>query len=596
MGTAVASPGAPENGAFAAASPVDAAPDAAATDDQTIEQRLLTRLTEQGKIDRAAQERARRLSAEGGEPVRVLLVKLGLVAERDLAEALAHVLALPLVDADGYPAEPLLNGGVSVRFLKESHVLPIGEVGEAIIIAMADPLDDFAAAAIEMATGRPVQRRVAIPADLERAFERLYGRGASAVSQIVEGMGETGLDDADEDAERLKDLASEAPVIRLVNLLISRAVEARASDIHIEPFESKLRIRYRIDGVLREVDTPPAALRAAIVSRVKIMAKLNIAERRLPQDGRVKLAVRGKDVDFRVSTLPTMHGESVVLRILDKSSAVFDFAALGLAEDTLRLYLDVLERPNGILLVTGPTGSGKTTTLYTSLLRLNTVDTKILTVEDPIEYQLDGVNQIQVKPQIGLTFAHVLRSILRQDPDIVMIGEIRDLETAQIAAQAALTGHLVLSTLHTNSAAGTVTRLIDMGLEDYLLASTVNGVTAQRLVRSLCRHCREPHPQAEQIADELRLERWAGGQPLTLYRAVGCEHCSGTGYRGRTAIAEVLAVTEPIRRLTLKRADAQEIQRVAVEAGMRTLHEDGLRKVARGITSVEEVMRVTRDA
>jgi general secretion pathway protein E len=368
-----------------------------------------------------------------------------------------------------------------------------------------------------------------------------------------------------------------------------------ASDIHIEPFENKFRVRYRIDGVLREVETPPSSLRAAIISRVKIMAKLNIAERRLPQDGRVKLAVRGKEVDFRVSTLPTMHGESVVLRILDKSSAVFDFTVLGFAEDTLKRYLDVLERPNGILLVTGPTGSGKTTTLYTSLLRLNKVDSKILTAEDPIEYQLEGVNQVQVKPQIGLTFAHVLRSMLRQDPDIIMIGEIRDLETAQIAAQSALTGHLVLSTLHTNSAAASVTRLLDMGLEDYLIASTINGITAQRLVRTLCPQCRLPHPSASDIVAEMRLDRYTDGATPALFQPAGCDRCTGTGYRGRTGIAEILTMSEDIRRLTLKRADSQQIQRCAMAAGMRTLYEDGLRKVVRGVTSLEEVLRVTRD-
>jgi len=325
------------------------------------------------------------------------------------------------------------------------------------------------------------------------------------------------------------------------------------------------------------------------------MAKLNIAERRLPQDGRVKLAVRGKEVDFRVSTLPTMHGESVVLRILDKGSAKFGFSVLGFEADTLATYLEVLERPNGILLVTGPTGSGKTTTLYTSLLRLNTPDKKILTVEDPIEYQLDGVNQIQVKPKIGLTFANVLRSILRQDPDIIMIGEIRDLETAQIAAQAALTGHLVLSTLHTNSAASSVTRLLDMGLEDYLLASTLNGISAQRLLRTLCPHCREPNPALAEVSRQFGLERFAGDRPVQLFRPAGCLRCNNTGYFGRTGISEMLVMSDEIRKLVLRREDAGAIQRAAAEQGMRTLYEDGMMKVVRGATSLEEVLRVTRE-
>ena len=417
------------------------------------EEAIVELLARRGKLDDAGVQRARRIQGGSGEHLHVLLVKLGLVSELDIAEALAQVLALPLVSVKDFPDQPLLDGALSIKFLKDSHVLPLAEADETIELAMADPLDDFAAYAVAAATGRRVERRVAIPADIEKVLERLYGRSGSALSEIVDTLGEGG-DGGGDDAERLKDMASEAPVIRFVNQVIGRAVEARASDIHIEPFENKLRVRYRIDGILHEVETPPGRLTAAIVSRVKIMSKLNIAERRLPQDGRIKLAIRGKEVDFRISTVPTMHGESVVMRILDRGGAVFDFTALGIDEGVLKPYLEMLERPNGILLVTGPTGSGKTTTLYTSLLRLNTPDRKILTVEDPIEYQLEGVNQVQVKSQIGLTFASVLRSLLRQDPDIIMIGEIRDLETAQIAAQAALTGHLVLSTLHTNSAAG----------------------------------------------------------------------------------------------------------------------------------------------
>ena len=563
------------------------------------EEAVAEALIRRGKLDRPSLERARRLRRERGsaaEHLHILLTQLGMVAEADVAAALAEVLALPLAGSADFPDEAVLPDLLSARFLKDAHVIPLAEENGAIRLAMANPLDAFSRQAVEIAARRPVQAAVALPADIERAFERLYGSGGTAISQLVDGLGEAETGERDEDEERLKDQASEAPVIRLVNLLISRAVEARASDIHIEPYESTLRVRYRIDGVLHEVETPPVKLRSAIVSRVKIMAKLNIAERRLPQDGRVKLAVRGKEVDFRVSTLPTMHGESVVLRILDKGSAKFEFSVLGFEADTLATYLDVLERPNGILLVTGPTGSGKTTTLYTSLLRLNTADKKILTVEDPIEYQLDGVNQIQVKPKIGLTFANVLRSILRQDPDIIMIGEIRDLETAQIAAQSALTGHLVLSTLHTNSAAGTVTRLLDMGLEDYLLASTVNGITAQRLVRRLCPYCSTAEPATAELIEELRLERFApAGAPILRHRPAGCEACNGTGYHGRSAIAEMLVIDEDIRRMTLRKADARDIQRQAAEAGMRTLYDDGMRKALAGLTSIEEVLRVTRE-
>jgi general secretion pathway protein E len=551
-------------------------------------------LTRRGKLDEAGVQRAKRIQPDGGEHLHSLLIKLGLVSEKDMAEALAQVLALPLATPQDFPDQPLVDGVLSPKFLKDSRILPMAEAGQAIVLAMADPLDDFAARAVAIATGRPVERRVAIPADIEKAQERLYGRTGSALSDIVDTLGDG--EGGSEDAERLKDMASEAPVIRFVNQLIGRAVEARASDIHIEPFESKLRVRYRIDGLLQEVETPPGRLTAAIISRVKIMSKLNIAERRLPQDGRVKLALRGKEVDFRVSTVPTMHGESVVMRILDRGGAVFDFSVLGLEPAVLEPYLQMLERPNGILLVTGPTGSGKTTTLYTSLLRLNTPDKKILTVEDPIEYQLEGVNQVQVKSQIGLTFANVLRSLLRQDPDIIMIGEIRDLETAQIAAQAALTGHLVLSTLHTNSAAGSVTRLLDMGLEDYLLASTLNGVSAQRLLRTLCTHCREPNPALDDISEQMGLARFADGAPVQLYRPVGCNRCSGTGYYGRTVISEMLVMTDDIRKLVLHREDMGAIHRAAVAAGMRTLYEDGMCKVVRGITSLEEVLRVTRES
>jgi len=558
------------------------------------EEAVVALLRQRGKVDDAGVQRARRIQGSTGEHLHVLLVKLGLVSELDVAEALARVLRLPLVTVKDFPDQPLFDAILSIKFLKDSHVLPLAEGDGAIELAMADPLDEFAAHAVGAATGRRVERRVAVPADIEKALERLYGRSGSALSEIVDTLVEDGGGGGD-DAERLKDMASEAPVIRFVNQVIGRAVEARASDIHIEPFENKLRVRYRIDGILQEVETPPGRLTAAIVSRVKIMSKLNIAERRLPQDGRIKLAIRGKEVDFRISTVPTMHGESVVMRILDRGGAVFDFAVLGIDEAVLKPYLEMLERPNGILLVTGPTGSGKTTTLYTSLLRLNTPDRKILTVEDPIEYQLEGVNQVQVKSQIGLTFANVLRSLLRQDPDIIMIGEIRDLETAQIAAQAALTGHLVLSTLHTNSAAGSVTRLLDMGLEDYLLASTLNGISAQRLLRTLCPHCCEPNPAIDEIAGQLKLERFADGGPVRLFRPVGCARCNNTGYFGRTGISEMLVMSDEIRKQVLRREDAGAIQRAAVEGGMRTLYEDGMRKVVRGTTSLEEVLRVTRE-
>ena len=409
-----------------------------------------------------------------------------------------------------FPAEPIELDRLRPAFLKRVRIIPIAETDQAIVIGMADPLDDAAVRAVEFAIGKPVERRAAAPTDIDAAHDRLYAEGRSTLDQISDAAGERDSGDKDSDLERLKDLASEAPVIRLVNTVITRAVEMVASDIHLESTETDLRVRYRIDGMLREMETPPARLRSAIISRIKIMAKLNIAERRLPQDGRIRLAVRGKEIDFRVSTTPAIHGESVVLRILDRGNLALDFNALGFDDTVLPQFMEVLNRPHGIVLVSGPTGSGKTTTLYAALMQLNLPDRKILTAENPVEYVLAGINQVQMNPDIGLTFATALHSFLRQDPDIMMIGEIRDLETAQIAVQAALTGHLVLSTVHTNDAGSAMTRLLDMGIENYLLNSTMNAVLGQRLVRRLCDKCREPYePPAGTCVDARSARRWA---------------------------------------------------------------------------------------
>jgi general secretion pathway protein E len=554
-------------------------------------------LIERGRLERAGLERARRLAEGNGERLHVLLPKLGLVSERDLAEALSERLDLPMMGSADFPEVPLLEERLSPRFLRESHVLPIAERPEGLVLAMADPLDSYAIDALRLISGTDLVICVAEPSELEAAIERLYGQGGGGLNRLVEEVGEEGEGalDLDLDVERLKDLASEAPVIRLVNHLISKAVEARASDVHVEAYENRLRVRYRIDGVLVEIDPPPSRFRAAIISRIKIMARLNIAERRLPQDGRIKLAIRGVPIDLRVSTIPTMHGEGVVLRVLDRQGVKLDFAALGVTGHNLETYEEILGRPHGVFLVTGPTGSGKTTTLYAALVQLNRPEKKLLTVEDPIEYQLEGVNQIQVKPGIGLSFAHVLRSILRQDPDIIMIGEIRDVETAEIAVQAALTGHLVLSTLHTNDAAGTITRLLDMGVEDYLLTSTLTGVAAQRLVRRLCENCRVQEQALPELVEQLGLDRYGSGGESVLWRAVGCERCNGTGYRGRTGVIETLVVDDEIRRLILRHAESKELQHAALAAGMVSMYEDGLRKALSGVTTIEEILRVTRD-
>ena len=552
-------------------------------------------LIARGKLDAANLERALRLQQESGDRLGALLVTLGVVAQRDVSEALAAQLGLPLVEAAGYPEMPILEERVSARFLRESRALPLREDESELALAMADPTDAYTMNAFEMVTGRTVRPLVAIPTELEAALERLYGAGKSALGQIVGDVEQRDDIAFDADVQQLKDLASEAPVIRLVSLIITNALEMRASDIHIEPFENRLIVRYRVDGVLHEIESPPRRLSSAVISRVKIMANLDIAERRLPQDGRIRLRVQGKEIDLRVSTVPTMHGESVVMRILDKGGVALDFDKLGFEADTLKAFLDVLFEPHGILLVTGPTGSGKTTTLYTALDRLNKPDVKILTVEDPVEYQMPGINQIQVKPQIDLTFASALRSIVRQDPDVIMIGEIRDLETAQIAVQSALTGHMVLSTVHTNDAASTVNRLLDMGVEDYLLTSTVVGILAQRLVRTLCQHCKESYTALPELVAELGLAKFAKAGKVTLYHAKGCKECGNTGFLGRISIMEMLPMSDPLRSLIMRHATSTELRAAAIKEGMLTMYEDGIRKSLAGVTTIEEVLRVTRE-
>jgi general secretion pathway protein E len=554
-------------------------------------------LIERGKLDHAGLDQALKLQkAEAQERLGAILMKLGLVSERDLYEALSEQFGIPLAAASDYPELPIMEERVSSRFLKEARALPLREDEQCLTLAMADPLDDYVLKAFRLVTGREINVRLAGPSEVDAALERIYGAGKSAMGQIVGNIETRDELEESSDVQHLKDLASEAPVIRLVNLVIANALESRASDIHVEPFENRLIIRYRVDGVLHEIESPPRRLSPAVISRIKIMASMDIAERRLPQDGRIKLRIQGREIDMRVSTVPTMHGESVVMRILDKGGVPLDFAALGFDQDILEIFLDVLLRPHGIVLVTGPTGSGKTTTLYTALHMLNKPGIKILTVEDPVEYQLEGINQIQVKPQIGLSFANALRSIVRQDPDVIMIGEVRDLETAQIAVQSALTGHMVLSTLHTNDAPSTVNRLLDMGVEDYLLTSTVNGVLAQRLVRTLCTACREPYAPLPEVIEELALNRFAGGDRVQLYRPAGCAKCAGTGYIGRTTIMEVMPLSDGIRSQIMRHAVSGDLRKLAVKEGMQTIYENGLRKAVSGMTTIDEVLRVTTEA
>ncbi|GAA0528270.1 general secretion pathway protein E [Rhizomicrobium palustre] len=529
--------------------------------------------------------RAQVVQAETAERLDSVLTRLGMISEQVLADAVADALGLVVATAEDYPAEPLLEGQISPRFLREMRALPLREREGVVEVAFVDPLDSYPARALAFKLRRPILSLVAKAGDFDQAFERLYETRA-----LEQGVLGASADDID--LEHLKDLASDAPVVRLVNGIIARAVELGASDIHIEPGEDSLKLRLRVDGALREEPSLPTHVKAAVVSRIKVMSSLDIAERRLPQDGRLHFAVRGHGIDFRVATAPTAHGESVVLRILDRSSLSLDFSSLGFDTEALAAYMKVLKKPHGILLVTGPTGSGKTTTLYASLAALNTPEVKILTVEDPIEYRLSGINQIQVKPQIGLSFAAALRSFLRHDPDVIMVGEIRDIETAQVAVQSALTGHTILSTLHTNDAASAITRLLDMGVEPYLISSVLNGVLGQRLVRRLCPACRRIYLPDADMLGALGLTSKAGTE---FFEAVGCGACKGSGFRGRLALMEFLPMSETVSRLVLTRTEAREIARCAEQEGMRTIFADGVAKALQGQTTLGEVLRVTQE-
>ncbi|UTD29050.1 GspE/PulE family protein [Bradyrhizobium sp. WD16] len=543
-------------------------------------------------IDEATLVRARRATATGERFDRVL-IKLGLMAEADLTTALATFLQINLVEPTDIPVEPIMLDLVGADFCRRNRLIPLARADAGLTLGVIDPFDQDPCRAISYLVGLPISVLLFTPALFERVFDNLYGRG-DPDHHLSAAIDEARV--ADVDIQRLRDLASEAPTIRLVNEIVAEAVEARASDIHLEPAVDSLLVRFRIDGVLHTARRLDPAMRAAVTSRIKIMSRLDIAERRLPQDGRTKIALRGIDIDFRVSTLPTAFGENVVMRILDRSRVKLDFTALGFDPDQIKTFDAFLKEPDGIVLVTGPTGSGKTTTLYTAMTGLNTPERKLFTVEDPIEYQLQGINQVQVHAGIGLTFPAALRSILRQDPDIVMIGEIRDLETARIAIQASLTGHLVLSTLHTNSAAASVTRLIDMGIENYLLASTLRAVVAQRLVRRLCPHCSSPHPERMSWIGEIA--RGAPGLRLPddpdMREKAGCDQCAGSGFIGRSTIAEILIIDSDIRRLILSRAPDSEIEAAARAAGMQSMYECGMTKVLHGDTTIDEVMRATR--
>jgi len=548
-------------------------------------------LVDQGLITEEQLKKALKYQQKAGKLLGRSLIELGFIGEEELIKALSEQLGVQYVSLKNYRIDPEVVKLVPEELARNYRLIPLFAIDKTLTVAMANPLDVVAIDALSRATGMKVEPVVCSEEEIAEAIEHYYGadRLRSALRDL-----NLGAEDEDEnehvDEQALRREAEEGPIIKLANLILEQAVQDGASDIHVEPMENRVRVRYRIDGVLQEVHSAPKSVQLALTSRLKILADLNIAERRVPQDGRFRLRLYNREVDFRVSTLPTAFGEKVVLRILDKKKTI-RLHELGLDEKELAIFRGLLKRPHGMILVTGPTGSGKTTTLYAALMELDRDTKNIVTLEDPIEYQLEGVSQSQVNPKIGLTFASGLRSILRQDPDIIMVGEIRDLETAEISVQAALTGHLLLSTLHTNDAAGAVTRLIDMGVEPYLIASSVEGVLAQRLLRKVCPNCVEHYEPPRELLESLGL---TGSEDAQFVRGKGCRACRNLGYKGRTAIYEILVVDDDIRSLILKRAPSTEIRNLAVRKGMRTLRQAGIRKALEGITSLEEVFRVTQ--
>ena len=555
-----------------------------------------TCLTNEGWSDPQALGRARRAAETAGERFDHVLIKLGLIAETDLARAYAAYSGLAVLRPQDLPERPVLGDRLKLPYLKSNRILPVSCAAGVLLLGTVDPFIGELARTLSYMLDLRIELAVLTPALYEEALRRIYGEAGTEGRADVEQVAALIADEAgDLDIDRLRDIANEAPVIRLVNQIIARAVERRASDIHLEPGRDALAIRYRVDGYLQLEQTAPASLRAALTTRIKIMAKLDIAERRLPQDGRIKTAFRGEEIDIRVATLPTFFGESIVMRILDRSRVELDIDKLGLDGVTKERLAGLMSLPNGIILVTGPTGSGKTTMLYSALRKLNRPELKLFTVEDPVEYQLAGINQVQVQPQIGLDFPKALRSILRQDPDIIMIGEIRDLETARIAVQASLTGHLVFSTLHTNGAIAAITRLVDLGIERFLLASTVSGVMAQRLVRRLCLKCARPHSDPKAVVERLGLSAADAVETSNMREPVGCEACSNTGFFGRTMICELIVIDDEIRDAIGRRnEDQRSMETLARRSGFRSLFEHGVEKVLAGETTVDEVLRVTR--
>lgn len=535
---------------------------------------------------------------ENNFSIQRIVLESGIISKKEMMQLLAEEIGVPYVELDGKTFDPSIVAMISEEISRSHNMVTIGKNKDRLMIAMANPIDVYTHDEIKIKTGFEIEPYLAFKDDINRVLDSVYGITENWQQMIGEiaALPVTAVEEEAEEMEITKSVneSHEAPVVSLVNLIMLRAIKEGASDIHIEPSGDKyLKVRYRIDGILHEIMSPPRSLHMAIISRVKIMSNLNIAERRLPQDGRIKVQVHGREVNFRVSTIPAVNGESAVLRILDPAQIMLDLKSIGFSDDNYKQFQSLITKPNGIILVTGPTGSGKSTTLYATLNILNSVEKKIMTIEDPVEYRLDGISQLQAKPKIGLTFAAGLRSFLRQDPDIMLVGEIRDKETADIAIQSALTGHLVLSTLHTNDAPSSVIRLVDMGVEPFLISSSVVGVLAQRLVRKICKFCKKEVP----ITEETRLimeDFNINPDGIRLFHGEGCPHCKQTGYKGRTAVFELMVINENIRELIYKNAPLAEIRETAINKnGMITLKEDGLRKVSAGITTLEEVLRAT---
>ncbi|MFA5339355.1 MAG: type II secretion system ATPase GspE [Candidatus Omnitrophota bacterium] len=550
-------------------------------------------LVERGLVTPEKLKKAKEEADRTKEPLRRVLTRLGMVEEDAIISFFEQQLGIPRIDFSNYFIDPKVIDILPENFCRKNMILPLFKIGGTLTIAMVDPLDIFALDEARLKAKCEVEPVVVPEKELIGAFDQYYG-ARGTMDDIVKSVDKDKFqikEGAESDLKALQGLVEEAPIVKLVNLLISEAIKAGASDIHIEPDEIFLGTRYRVDGVLHEVISPPKDLQSAIISRIKILSGMDIAERRVPQDGRFQLKIENRQIDCRVSTIPTVYGENVVIRLLDLNSILLGLSELGFSREMLNVYEKLIRRPYGIILVTGPTGSGKTTTLYSSLSTINSPEKNIVTIEDPIEYRLKLVRQMQINTKAGLTFANGLRSILRQDPDIIMVGEIRDLDTAEVAIQAALTGHLVLSTLHTNDAPGAVARLVDMGVEPFLVSSSVLAVIAQRLVRVICKDCRENYVPSAKLSEEVGL---SSSKQVKFYRGRGCDKCLHTGYKGRVGIFELMLPDDAIRALTVAKSSSAEIRKAAIKNGMKTMQEDGIEKVKAGITTLEEVLRVTQ--